>query len=199
MKDIKLLPFQFDASKLIEACNFVFSEYEDLFEEYSDYLKEQTQDEYLGSLNMVFLMGVKGVNTQAKITNTKFHIEDGVFVKSFDNTIGTYFENVAKELSTMYDIGRITIYKLGPNALLPTHIDAYEKVLIPITTNPNCITSVFKEDETIDLNLPANGTANLFNAAAVSHRVTNNGNDISYRMTFDIINYKPGAITLDHE
>ena len=193
MSDIKALPFKFDIEKIKEALNFIINNYGDYFYE----LSWGIEDNILQSLN---LMGVKGLYVGVHDTREKDYLENGIFTKSFNRSKNTYINEILNTLSSMYTIGRIVIYKIGPNSILPKHIDSHPKILLPIITNTNCTTFLYNDDETIkiELNLLADGSTNFFNATSVLHSVSNFDKvNTGYRMTFDVIDYKPGAIKIN--
>jgi hypothetical protein len=193
MSNIKALPFKFDIEKIKEALNFIINNYGDYFYE----LSWGIEDNILQSLN---LMGVKGLYVGVHDTREKDYLENGIFTKSFNRSKNTYIDEILNTLSSMYTIGRIVIYKIGPNSILPKHIDSHPKILLPIITNTNCTTFLYNDDETIKLklNLLADGSTNLFNATSVLHSVSNFDKvNTGYRMTFDVIDYKSGAIKIN--
>ncbi len=189
MSDIKALPFKFDIEKIKEALNFIINKYGDCFAMGGN--PWGMEDNILQSLN---IMGVKGYSGRIR---KKDYLENGIFTKSFNKSKNTYIDEILNTLSSMYTIGRIVIYKIGPNSILPKHIDSHPKILLPIITNTNCTTFLYNDDGTIksELNLLADGSTNLFNATSVLHSVSNFDKvNAGYRMTFDVIDYKPGAI-----
>ena len=193
MSNIKALPFKFDIEKIKEALNFIINNYGDYFYEFSFRKSWGIEDNILQLLN---LMGVKGHICRTGIKE-KDYLENGIFTKSFNRSKNTYIDEILNTLSSMYTIGRIIIYKIGPNSILPKHIDSHPRILLPIITNTNCTTFLYNDDETIklELNLLADGSTNLFNATSVLHSVSNFDKvNTGYRMTFDVIDYKPGAI-----
>ena len=193
MSNIKALPFKFDIEKIKEALNFIINNCGDYFYE----LSWGTEDNILHSLN---LMGVKGLYVGVHDTREKDYLENGIFTKSFNRGENTYINEILNTLSSMYTIGRIVIYKIGPSSVLPKHIDSHPKILLPIITNTSCTTFLYNDDETIksELNLLADGSTNLFNSTSVLHSVSNFDKvNTGYRMTFDVIDYKPGAIKIN--
>ncbi len=194
MSDIKALPFKFDIEKIKEALNFIINKYGDCFAKGANNNPWGMEDNILQTLN---LMGVKGYSGRIR---KKDYLENGIFTKSFNKSKNTYIDEILNTLSSMYTIGRIVIYKIGPNSILPKHIDSHPKILLPIITNTNCTTFLYNDDETIksELNLLADGSTNLFNATSVLHSVSNFDKvNAGYRMTFDVIDYKPGAIKIN--
>ena len=191
MSNIKALPFKFDIEKIKEALNFIINNYGDYFAKGANNNPWGMEDNILQTLN---LMGVKGYSGRIR---KKDYLENGIFTKSFNKSKNTYINEILNTLSSMYTIGRIVIYKIGPNSILPKHLDPYPKILLPIITNTNCTTFLYNDDETIksELNLLADGSTNLFNASSVLHSVSNFDKvNTGYRMVFDVIDYKPGAI-----
>ena len=202
MSDIKALPFKFDIEKIKEALNFIINKYGDCFAKGANNNPWGMEDNILQTLN---LMGVKGYSGRIR---KKYYwdcaptsnLENGIFTKSFNKSKNTYINEILNILSSMYTIGRIVIYKIGPNSILPKHLDPYPKILLPIITNTNCTTFLYNDDETIksELNLLADGSTNLFNASSVLHSVSNFDKvNTGYRMVFDVIDYKPGAIKIN--
>ncbi len=194
MSNIKALPFKFDIEKIKEALNFIINKYGDCFAKGANNNPWGMEDNILQTLN---LMGVKGYSGRIR---KKDYLENGIFTKSFNKSKNTYINEILNTLSSMYTIGRIVIYKIGPNSILPKHIDSHPKILLPIITNTNCTTFLYNDDETIksELNLLADGSTNLFNATSVLHSVSNFDKvNAGYRMTFDVIDYKPGAIKIN--
>ena len=194
MSNIKALPFKFDIEKIKEALNFIINKYGDCFAKGANNNPWGMEDNILQTLN---LMGVKGYSGRIR---KKDYLENGIFTKSFNKSKNTYINEILNILSSMYTIGRIVIYKIGPNSILPKHIDSHPKILLPIITNTNCTTFLYNDDGTIksELNLLADGSTNLFNATSVLHSVSNFDKvNAGYRMTFDVIDYKPGAIKIN--
>ncbi len=214
MSNIKALPFKFDIEKIKEALNFIINNYGDYFYELSwsptvisehDIAGRRLDNQFPGPgedniLQPLNLMAVKGLYVGVHDTREKDYLENGIFTKSFNRGKNTYINEILNTLSSMYTIGRIVIYKIGPNSILPNHIDSHPKILLPIITNTNCTTFLYNDDETIksELNLLADGSTNLFNATSVLHSVSNFDKvNTGYRMTFDVIDYKPGAIKIN--
>jgi hypothetical protein len=201
MSNIKALPFKFDIEKIKEALNFIINNYGDYFYE----LSWGIEDNILRSINLMGVKGHKGRGVHQEkirriIQKESDYLENGIFTKSFNRSKNTYINEILNTLSSMYTIGRIMIYKIGPNSILPKHIDSHPRILLPIITNTNCTTFLYNDDETIklELNLLADGSAYLFNATSVLHSVSNFDKvNTGYRMVFDVIDYKPGAIKLN--
>ena len=144
MTYVKTLPFKFDIKKLCDTSDSLLANYDDNEYGYNRQIEEYSKESSTkNSLQYINLMMLKGLDTGNGVTDEKNCLKNGAFTKTFDKTEGTYFEEVVTTLSSMYLIGRILLYEIKPNSVLPKHIDTYPKVSIAIMTNSNCITSIF--------------------------------------------------------
>ena len=114
-----------------------------------------------------------------KIVNEKMYTE---FVKDFENT---YFNEVYKQLSKKFKLGRVRILLKEPRSTLSWHRDPEPRLHIPIITNPGCLMVI----ENVAKHLPADGSVYITNNVKY-HNAFNGGEENRVHLVACVLDYK---------
>tara|TARA_B110000438_G_scaffold265113_1_gene278212 strand:- start:91 stop:681 length:591 start_codon:yes stop_codon:yes gene_type:complete len=114
-----------------------------------------------------------------KIVNEKMYTE---FVKDFENT---YFNEVYKQLSKKFKLGRVRILLKEPRSTLSWHRDPEPRLHIPIITNPGCLMVI----ENVAKHLPADGSVYITNNVKY-HNAFNGGEENRVHLVACLTDYK---------
>jgi len=109
----------------------------------------------------------------------KFYTE---FVKDFEHT---YFNEVYKELSSKFKLGRVRILLKEPRTTLSWHRDPEPRLHIPIITNPGCLMVI----ENTAKHLPADGSVYITNNIKY-HNAFNGGEENRVHLVACLTDYR---------
>ena len=104
------------------------------------------------------------------------------FVNDFK---GTYFEDVYRELSEKFKLGRVRLLLKEPRSTLSWHRDPEPRLHIPIYTNPGAIMVV----DSVAKHLPADGSVWITNNTKY-HNAFNGGEENRVHLVACVLNYK---------
>jgi len=102
----------------------------------------------------------------------------------------TYFYEVYKTLSTMYNLGRVRLLQIQPKRCLSWHIDQQERIHVPIISNSGNILAILNKCYF----LPADGSSYIVNLI-LTHSAFNGGFEPRYNFLCSITGYKKNAVT----
>ncbi len=184
------LPFKFDVDKLIEAWDYVTdtNNFDHEGFEPSGQLGLVTSElEYEGKNPWYECTGSLTPHYRDK---GKRQLEEKDFIVFNPLLEDTYFYYVYNELSTMYDIGRVRLMNFPSKMCLSWHLDANERIHVPIITNNGCHLVI----ENNVYHLPADGSSYIADVTP-PHTAFNGGWDNRYNLLLDVLGYKDGAIS----
>ena len=188
--DFQKQDLNFDINKLREACDQI--------------LKIKGFDTSLGiphfagiSLNQIpgdpdSIKGskVRGVywtkpDSSGKEVSRDVNIDESAYTELLPEFKNTYFEEVYKELSKLYKLGRTRILLKEPRSTLSWHRDPEPRLHIPITTNPGCLMVI----DNIAKHMPADGSVWVTNNTKY-HNAFNGGEENRIHLVACVLDYK---------
>ena len=99
-------------------------------------------------------------------------IDESKYTEFVNDFKGTYFENVYRELSEKFKLGRVRLLLKEPRSTLSWHRDPEPRLHIPIYTNPGAIMVV----DSVAKHLPADGSVWITNNTKY-HNAFNGGEE----------------------
>tara|TARA_B100001559_G_scaffold71995_1_gene59096 strand:+ start:1462 stop:2052 length:591 start_codon:yes stop_codon:yes gene_type:complete len=112
-------------------------------------------------------------------------IDESKYTEFVNDFKGTYFENVYRELSEKFKLGRVRLLLKEPRSTLSWHRDPEPRLHIPIYTNPGAIMVV----DSVAKHLPADGSVWITNNTKY-HNAFNGGEENRVHLVACVLNYK---------
>ena len=112
-------------------------------------------------------------------------IDESKYTEFVNDFKGTYFENVYRELSEKFTLGRVRLLLKEPRSTLSWHRDPEPRLHIPIYTNPGAIMVV----DSVAKHLPADGSVWITNNTKY-HNAFNGGEENRVHLVACVLNYK---------
>ena len=112
-------------------------------------------------------------------------IDESKYTEFVNDFKGTYFENVYRELSEKFKLGRVRLLLKEPRSTLSWHRDPEPRLHIPIYTNPGAIMVV----DSVAKHLPADGSVWITNNTKY-HNAFNGGEENRVHFVACVLNYK---------
>ena len=124
-------------------------------------------------------------NSSGKEVSRDVNIDESAYTELLPEFKNTYFEEVYKELSKLYKLGRTRILLKEPRSTLSWHRDPEPRLHIPITTNPGCLMVI----DNIAKHMPADGSVWVTNNTKY-HNAFNGGEDDRVHLVACVLDYK---------
>ena len=112
-------------------------------------------------------------------------IDESKYTEFVNDFKGTYFEDVYRELSEKFKLGRVRLLLKEPRSTLSWHRDPEPRLHIPIYTNPGAIMVV----DSVAKHLPADGSVWITNNTKY-HNAFNGGEENRVHLVACVLNYK---------
>ena len=112
-------------------------------------------------------------------------IDESKYTEFVNDFKGTYFENVYRELSEKFKLGRVRLLLKEPRSTLSWHRDPEPRLHIPIYTNPGAIMVV----DSVAKHVPADGSVWITNNTKY-HNAFNGGEENRVHLVACVLNYK---------
>ena len=112
-------------------------------------------------------------------------IDESKYTEFVNDFKGTYFEDVYRELSEKFKLGRVRLLLKEPRSTLSWHRDPEPRLHIPIYTNPGAIMVV----DSVAKHLPADGSGWITNNTKY-HNAFNGGEENRVHLVACVLNYK---------
>ena len=112
-------------------------------------------------------------------------IDESKYTEFVNDFKGTYFENVYRELSEKFKLGRVRLLLKEPRSTLSWHRDPEPRLHIPIYTNPGAIMVV----DSVAKHLPADGSVWITNNTKY-HNAFNGGEEDRTHLVACVLDYK---------
>ena len=112
-------------------------------------------------------------------------IDESKYTEFVNDFKGTYFENVYRELSEKFKLGRVRLLLKEPRSTLSWHRDPEPRLHIPIYTNHGAIMVV----DSVAKHLPADGSVWITNNTKY-HNAFNGGEENRVHLVACVLNYK---------
>ena len=112
-------------------------------------------------------------------------IDESKYTEFVNDFKGTYFEDVYRELSEKFKLGRVRLLLKEPRSTLSWHRDPEPRLHIPIYTNPGAIMVV----DSVAKHLPADGSVWITNNPKY-HNDFNVGEENRVHLVACVLNYK---------
>ena len=112
-------------------------------------------------------------------------IDESKYTEFVNDFKGTYFEDVYRELSEKFKLGRVRLLLKVPRSTLSWHRDPEPRLHIPIYTNPGAIMVV----DSVAKHLPADGSVWITNNTKY-HNAFNGGEENRVHLVACVLNYK---------
>ena len=112
-------------------------------------------------------------------------IDESQYTEFVNDFKGTYFEDVYRELSEKFKLGRVRLLLKEPRSTLSWHRDPEPRLHIPIYTNPGAIMVV----DSVAKHLPADGSVWITNNTKY-HNAFNGGEENRVHLVACVLNYK---------
>ena len=112
-------------------------------------------------------------------------IDESKYTEFVNDFKGTYYENVYRELSEKFKLGRVRLLLKEPRSTLSWHRDPEPRLHIPIYTNPGAIMVV----DSVAKHLPADGSVWITNNTKY-HNAFNGGEENRVHLVACVLNYK---------
>ena len=109
-------------------------------------------------------------------------VSESKYTKIEPRLAGTYFEDIVRQLSERFTIGRVRILKLDSRTSLSFHRDPESRIHIPIITNPGALVIV----ENYATHIPADGSVYIMNTKKY-HTALNGGNKPRIHLVASIV------------
>ena len=124
-------------------------------------------------------------NSTGKEVARDVGIDESKYTEFVNDFKGTYFENVYRELSEKFKLGRVRLLLKEPRSTLSWHRDPEPRLHIPIYTNPGAIMVV----DSVAKHLPADGSVWITNNTKY-HNAFNGGEENRVHLVACVLNYK---------
>ena len=112
-------------------------------------------------------------------------IDESKYTEFVNDFKGTYFEDVYRELSEKFKLGRVRLLLKEPRSTLSWHRDPEPRLHIPIITNPGAIMVV----DNVAKHMPADGSVWITNNTKY-HNAFNGGEENRVHLVACVLDYK---------
>ena len=112
-------------------------------------------------------------------------IDESKYTEFVNDFKGTYFEDVYRELSEKFKLGRVRLLLKEPRSTLSWHRDPEPRLHIPIYTNPGAIMVI----DNVAKHMPADGSVWITNNTKY-HNAFNGGEENRVHLVACVLNYK---------
>ena len=112
-------------------------------------------------------------------------IDESKYTEFVNDFKGTYFENVYRELSEKFKLGRVRLLLKEPRSTLSWHRDPEPRLHIPIITNPGSMMVI----DNVAKHLPADGSVWITNNTKY-HNAFNGGEENRIHLVACVLDYK---------
>ena len=176
---MKKLPFKFDIEELKKALKDI--------EKYASF---DNPTEQIGLTHTAKEYEGKDKRYEACGSTMNLKFEETEFTEFNEDLKDTYFYEVYKTLSTMYNLGRVRLLKIEPKRCLSWHMDHQERIHVPIISNSGNMLAILNKCYF----LPADGSSYIVNLL-LTHSAFNGGFEPRYNFLCSITGYKKNAVT----
>ena len=112
-------------------------------------------------------------------------IDESKYTEFVNDFKGTYFEDVYRELSEKFKLGRVRLLLKEPRSTLSWHRDPEPRLHIPIITNPGSIMVI----DNVAKHMPADGSVWITNNTKY-HNAFNGGEEDRIHLVACVLDYK---------
>ena len=112
-------------------------------------------------------------------------IDESKYTEFVNDFKGTYFENVYRELSEKFKLGRVRLLLKEPRSTLSWHRDPEPRLHIPIITNPGSMMVI----DNVAKHLPADGSVWITNNTKY-HNAFNGGEENRIHLVACVLDHK---------
>ena len=182
---VKKLPFSFSIDKLVKSWDYIVDSNNFDHEGFKHNQLALTSSIYEYDGKNIWHEGAGSVYYNINTDKKKIQLAEKDFTVFHPILKNTYFYEVYRELSTIYNLGRMRLMNLPSKSCLSWHYDENERIHIPIITNDGCHLVIQNSVH----HLPADGSAYIVDTTN-THTAFNGGWDDRYNLLIDVLGYK---------